>query len=218
MLLYIARHGQSNGNIGTDGGLDPTLTDVGLRQAELLGEYLSDVKFDAIFASTLVRSIQTAAAVASRQPDGPAPLEVLAELVECGTTPGWKGRSKDELLSFYPNLVYTKDSVPPDYPSWEDESIEIEHLARGYRALSYIKQRFDPYSDKKILIVAHGGFNQKLLAAAMGWGNAGGVVYSQSNTCLNLIEYFREKDGSPRVRLKYTNAVTHLWGKDCPVT
>ncbi|MBQ1955878.1 MAG: histidine phosphatase family protein [Clostridia bacterium] len=218
MLLYIARHGQSMGNTGTDDTLDPVLTDIGLRQADLLGEYLSDTKFDAIFASTLVRSIQTAAGVASRQPGGPAPLEVLADLVECGTTPGWKGRTKDDLLKFYPDLVLTKDSIPPDYPAWEDESIEIEHLARAYRVISYIKQRFDPYSDKKILLVAHGGFNQKLLAAAMGWGNASGVIYSQSNTCLNLIEYFREKDGSPRVRLKYTNAVTHLWDKDCPIT
>lgn len=218
MFLYIARHGQSNGNTGADNTLDPLLSDVGLRQAELLGEYLSDVKFDAIFASTLTRAIQTAAGVAARQPGGPAPIEVLADLVECGTTPGWKGKSREELLEIYPNLILTEDSVPPDYPQWEDESIEIEHLARGYRAMSYLKQRFDFYSDKKVLLVAHGGFNQKLLSAAMGWGNVSGVIYSQRNTCLNLVEYFREKDGSPRTRLRYINDVTHLFGKDCPIT
>ena len=218
MFLYIARHGQSNGNTGADNTLDPLLSDVGLRQAELLGEYLSDVKFDAIFASTLTRAIQTAAGVAARQPGGAAPIEVLADLVECGTTPGWKGKSKEELLKVYPNLILTEDSVPPDYPEWEDESIEIEHLARGYRVMSYLKQRFDFYSDKKILLVAHGGFNQKLLSATMGWGNVGGVIYSQRNTCLNLVEYFREKDGSPRTRLRYINDVTHLIGKDCPIT
>ena len=218
MFLYIARHGQSNGNTGADNTLDPLLSEVGLRQAELLGEYLSDVKFDAIFASTLTRAIQTAAGVAARQPGGPAPIEVLADLVECGTTPGWKGKSKEELLEIYPNLILTEDSVPPDYPEWEDESIEIEHLARGYRAMSYIKQRFDPYSDKKILLVAHGGFNQKLLSAAMGWGNVGGVIYSQRNTCLNLVEYFRESNGAPRTRLRYINDVTHLIGKECPIT
>lgn len=218
MFLYIARHGESNGNTGTDTSLDPFLSSNGEKQAALLGESLKDVKFDAVFASTLVRSIQTAAAVASRQSGGPAPIEVLADLVECGTTPGWKGRSEEELLKIYPHLVLTKDSFPPDYPTWEDESIRIEHLARGYRAISYIKQRFDPYSDKKILLVAHGGFNQMLLSAAMGWGNVSGVIYSQRNTCLNLIEYFREKNGEPRTRLRYINDVTHLCGTDCPIT
>lgn len=218
MLLYIVRHGQSNGNTGADDTLDPLLSPVGERQAALLGESLSDVKFDAIFASTLVRSIQTASAVALRQPGGPVPVEVLAELVECGTTPGWKGRSREALLEIYPHLILTDESVPPDPVPWEDEREEFEHIARGYRAISYLKHRFDPYSHKKILVVAHGGFNQKLLAGAMGWGNSAKVIYSQRNTCVNLIEYFREKNGEPRVRLCYTNDVTHLLNKDCPIT
>lgn len=218
MHLYIVRHGESMGNTGADKTLDPLLSPVGERQAALLGESLSGIKFDAIFASTLVRSIQTAAAVALRQPGGPADIEVLAQLVECGTTPGWKGRDRDELLKIYPHLILTEESFPPDPVPWEDESESFEHIARGYRVISLLKRRFDPYSDCKILVVAHGGFNQKLLAGAMGWGNSAGVIYSQRNTCVNLIEYFREKDGSPRVRLCYTNDVTHLTGADCPMT
>ena len=218
MHLYIARHGESNGNTGVDNSLDPLLTKVGERQAALLGEFLSEIKFDAIFASTLTRSIQTAAAVAARQPGGPAEIEVFADIVECGTTEGWGGRPREEQKSLYPNLVYTADSFSEYAKTWEGDADEFEQLARAYRVVSFMKRRFGTYSDKKILIVAHGGFNQKLLAAAMGWGNVSGVIYSQRNTCLNLIEYFQEKNGEARIRLKYTNDVTHLLGSDCPIT
>ena len=53
MLLYVIRHGEPD--YTTD-----TLTELGVKQAELLSERLAPVKFDRIFSSPLGRAKQTA--------------------------------------------------------------------------------------------------------------------------------------------------------------
>ncbi len=215
MFLYIVRHGQSNGNTGTDKTMDPYLSPTGLRQAELLGEYLASTKFDCILSSTLTRAIQTASAVASRQEN--APIEIMADLVESGTPPGCCERTREELLAVYPNLVFTENSVAaPD--SWSPDHTEYDFYLRGERVISYLKDRFDITSDRRVLVVAHAGFNHKMLAAAMGWGHLNDVIFSQRNTCVNLLHFFLDSDGRYKTRLTYSNDITHLLGNDCPIT
>ncbi|MDD6061840.1 MAG: histidine phosphatase family protein, partial [Oscillospiraceae bacterium] len=57
--LYLVRHGESMSNIGAQEVLpperqgDPSLSPKGIRQVQLLGEYLSDLPFDHILASGL---------------------------------------------------------------------------------------------------------------------------------------------------------------------
>ena len=63
--LYLVRHAQSEENTGEDLNTgDADLTKVGREQARLLGERLAQQKVDAIYASPLSRTRQTAAAVA----------------------------------------------------------------------------------------------------------------------------------------------------------
>jgi broad specificity phosphatase PhoE len=63
----LIRHGQQDVNLqGTVGELiDPPLSQQGQAQARLLGEALSTTRFDAIFASPLLRALDTARAVAA---------------------------------------------------------------------------------------------------------------------------------------------------------
>ena len=60
--LYLIRHGQSAGNAeGRFGGHGPTpLSDLGKRQAERTAEMLAKEGVSAIYASDLLRAIQTA--------------------------------------------------------------------------------------------------------------------------------------------------------------
>jgi len=60
MLLYIIRHGEPD--YKTD-----TLTEVGIKQAQLLSQRLSSVKFDRIFSSPLGRAKQTAMPTCEKQ-------------------------------------------------------------------------------------------------------------------------------------------------------
>jgi probable phosphoglycerate mutase len=63
--LYLVRHAQSQGNTGDDlTSGDPDLTDIGREQARRLGERLAGQRIDAIYASPLRRTQETAAAIA----------------------------------------------------------------------------------------------------------------------------------------------------------
>ena len=66
--IYIVRHGESISNrqkIFT-GSTDIDLTDVGYRQAELVGDYLSDKGIEAIYSSDLSRAYHTSLPTARR--------------------------------------------------------------------------------------------------------------------------------------------------------
>lgn len=66
--IYIVRHGESISNrqgIFT-GSTDVDLTDVGYRQAELVGEYLADKGITSIYSSDLMRAYNTSLPTARR--------------------------------------------------------------------------------------------------------------------------------------------------------
>jgi probable phosphoglycerate mutase len=71
MELLLVRHGQSEAYVDgvpfalVDGQGDPPLSQLGQEQARLVGARLSAEKIDAIYATTLCRTAQTAAPLAS---------------------------------------------------------------------------------------------------------------------------------------------------------
>ena len=92
--LYLARHGQSYGQYNTIDDLPPDcetgrmdfdwrLTPLGQRQAELLGEHLAKVPFDAIFCSPLERARATARAIEERQLRR-TDIQIMRDLMEIG--------------------------------------------------------------------------------------------------------------------------------------
>lgn len=60
--LYLVRHGQSIGNLNFTflGHTDLDLSEMGYLQAEKTADFLSDVKFDSIYSSDLLRAYNTA--------------------------------------------------------------------------------------------------------------------------------------------------------------
>ena len=65
--IILARHGETEWNVEEifRGRIDVELNETGMKQAELLAEYLSDVKIDAIYSSPLKRALKTAEVIAS---------------------------------------------------------------------------------------------------------------------------------------------------------
>ncbi len=60
--IYLVRHGQTDFNlkgIVQGSGIDSSLNETGLRQAELFYTYFKDVPFDKIYTSTLKRSVES---------------------------------------------------------------------------------------------------------------------------------------------------------------
>jgi broad specificity phosphatase PhoE len=65
--LILARHGQTAWNVFEvfRGQIDVDLDEIGLKQAELLAEYLSERKIEAVYSSPLKRALKTARVIAS---------------------------------------------------------------------------------------------------------------------------------------------------------
>lgn len=79
--VLLARHGQTEWNVlgRRQGVLDSPLTEVGRRDAIVLGELAADLRADAVFASPIGRARSTAVVIAQRLD---LPVVVLDELGE----------------------------------------------------------------------------------------------------------------------------------------
>jgi probable phosphoglycerate mutase len=69
MNIILARHGETEWNVAEvfRGRIDIELNEMGLKQAELLGEYLSHMKIEAVYSGPLKRALQVAQAIARYQ-------------------------------------------------------------------------------------------------------------------------------------------------------
>ena len=143
--LYLVRHGETYDNERqimqgqTPGELNPT----GIRQAEALGRQLADVHFDAVVASDLWRSIQTARIVA--EPHG---MEVV-------TTPLLRER---DWGSFTGRYIPDLQGIKP----WPDDIESLQAMKdRAGQFLDFIRQT---YPDQTVLAVGHGIINKAIQA------------------------------------------------------
>ncbi len=203
MLLYLVRHGQSEGNIATYDVPDARLTDIGHGQAADLGRRFEGEQIDLVIASPMRRAVQTALHI-KRQTG--APLEIWqhsSEVRRLALSP-LLGRSG--LVELAPDAI-----LPDDYPeaAWDYGMQTTEgtnERARGITA--QFLTRF-AHTDKQIVMVSHGGFINYLLMALIGTDFDHLFAVAQRNCCINKIVITPD-----RVRLHSLNDVRHL----CTVT
>ena len=71
MKIYITRHGQTDYNKQSlmQGRSDIPLNETGLAQAEATKEKIGDIKFDAVYASPLIRALTTASVISGLSKD-----------------------------------------------------------------------------------------------------------------------------------------------------
>ena len=142
--LYLVRHGETVDNVRQimQGQTQGELTENGILQARQVAEDLKDIPFDAIIASDLKRSIDTARIIAA-----PHQLEVQ-------TTPLLRERDWGGFTGRYiPDL---KGEV------WPDDIETLENLlSRAGEFIAYIR---DTYPGKKVVAVGHGIINKAIQA------------------------------------------------------
>jgi len=194
--IYFIRHGQTVENLhGILQGHRPgVLTKLGHAQAQRVGERLSQIPFDAIYASDLGRVVETARYVAAHQA-APVVYDPLLRERGVGIYEGLPRRVlwEAEERSGEPSV----DFRPEGGESFRDLQERIEQFLRRLQQEAM---------EKTVLLVSHGGWNRQLLGLAMRRSIGESLEIEQFNSCVNRVDCPEEGPLS----IELTNCVRHL--------
>lgn len=164
MELLIVRHGESVANAEgrMQGQSDYPLSELGLRQAELLGRLLqtSGYRFDACYTSPLTRARATSLALTTALGLPEAELEPgLAEL-HAGSL---QGLTHAEIAERHPSFMQRGLTGLGDFAEYGGESYDDVQQ----RVQSLVERLYHRHlvAAHRVLAVAHGGVNFQLLKA-----------------------------------------------------
>ncbi len=101
--IILVRHGQTDWNVQEifRGRADIDLNATGRKQAELLAQYLKDIKFEAILTSPLERALKTAQIIATGHYR--TPVEPVMDLIDIDFGE-WQSMSLADVKEKYPEL------------------------------------------------------------------------------------------------------------------
>ena len=234
MLLYIIRHAQSTNNALADASArvcDPPLTELGWRQAELLGQHLlAGVNLDPLwsgdpaslhrnghgytihrlFCSPMRRTLQTGDVIGRAL--GLTP-EVWVDIHEEGGiwldhggeigAVGYPGMTRGEILAGFPGFILPQEITETGW--WrsgrEDAPAVRARAERVARTLRGWAKR-----DERIALVTHGAFTSYLLRALLEQPPSLPTFYHQDNTGMTLVRFWPDD----ALSLRYLNRVDHL--------
>ena len=215
--LYIIRHGQSMGNAGygrenitIKEANDPYLTELGISQAQKVGEALSSINFDTVYSSALLRAVQTATEIIKKQHEEKT-LNILPLLTEISVKPEYKGAGMEEICEICPTAQLA-DGVDPSLPlvcynSFEDETGMYERAAK---AIEHLRKRYK--SGEKVAVISHAAFMTFFVFWIMGFKEKVPVFdIDFKNTSVTKVIFYKEgtnKYGD--IVFKYINSTAHL--------
>lgn len=160
--LILVRHGETvwHAENRYAGHSDIGLTELGLRQAERLGEWAADAGLAAIVTSDLDRARKTAEPAVRASGLDPITQPLLRE-VHFGAG---EGLTKAEMTERFPEAVTGFHEAPAENPLPDGESGNTA-IARALPALHDLVRDFP---DERVLVVGHATLNRLLLCALLG--------------------------------------------------
>lgn len=178
--LYLVRHGE----IGHDatgryiGQTDLPLSPAGRLQARRLAAALADMPVDAIYASDLRRTRQTARLIAAPHGLTPAQRPGLREIA----LGDWEGLARDDVATRYPEQYAARgrDIVGYRVPGGESFADCLTRALGVWQEILASEQR-------EVIVVAHAGINRLLLCHALGLPLTGLMNIPQRYGCLNIV-------------------------------
>jgi len=163
--IILARHGETEWNVAEvfRGRIDVELNETGLKQAELLAEYLSDVKINAIYSSPLKRALKTAEMIASYHK---LDVEIVPGLIDFDYGK-WQGLPHQEVKIKYKELYAEWINSPDKVKIPAGESLDdIRKRATGVVSNIIAKYR------GTVVLVSHRVVNKVLICALLGLDNS----------------------------------------------
>lgn len=237
MELYIVRHGQSTNNVSMiydakDREADPALTDLGVKQAAKVADYLAHAdNFDLwidrktedrrpikgfgitrLYCSPMLRTLQTSQPISQSLNLMP---EVWPDLHEHGGLhldlgddkgiQGFPGLGRSAMLERFPGYKLP-DTITDK--GWYDFSRGVEDIAtamgRAIRVAAQLKAQ--AASDQRIALVIHGTFADALIKALLNLLPNHEVYFAMYNTGITRIDFRRDGKVVPR----FFNRTVHL--------
>ena len=198
--LYLVRHGATplTAEDRFSGATNVFLSHEGRAQVERLSTRLADDLIDAIYASPLDRTMETARIIARHHNLDPIHRDGLREI----SHGHWEGLSRKEVAEGFPEEYNTWESDPFMFAPEGGES-GITVLAR---ALPVIRDIVVNHKDGNVLIVSHKATLRLIISSLLGFDARGfRDRLDQAPACLNILDF---KDPS-RARLMLFNDISH---------
>ncbi len=163
--IILARHGKTELNIAEvfRGRINVELNETGIKQAELLAEYLSSLKIDGVYSSPLKRALKTGEIIATRHKIG---VELATGLIDLDYGK-WQGLPHREVKDRYKELYAEWLSHPDRVRMPDGESLNDVRE----RAVDVVNEAVARY-EGTVVLVAHRVVNKVLICALLGLDNS----------------------------------------------
>jgi len=163
--LILARHGETVWNIEKiyRGRADVNLDEMGIKQAELLGNYLSHWGLEAIYSSPLRRALETANIIARYQKIG---VHIAEDLIDFDYGE-WQSLPEQEAKRLYPTLHNEWHNNPHKVKMPGGESLE-DVRRRVIKVVNDVLARYQG----SVVLVSHRVVNKVLICYLLGLDNS----------------------------------------------
>ncbi|HYN79342.1 MAG TPA: histidine phosphatase family protein [Lamprocystis sp. (in: g-proteobacteria)] len=201
--IYLVRHGATEltAEDRFAGSTEVPLSDEGRTQVAALAQRLRCDTLDAVYASPMQRTMETARIIAAPHQLEPLPKPELRE-IDYGH---WEGRTREEVEA----------GCGDEYSAWEEDPLTvapaggesgIDVLARALPVMRWIVQA---HRHRAVLVVSHKGTNRLLISSLLGFDARGyRDRLDQSPAGLTILDFATDV----RARLRLFNDVSHYEG------
>ena len=201
--IYLVRHGATvlTAEDRFAGSSEVPLSDEGRAQVAALAERLRCDALDAVYASPMGRTLETARIIGAPHGLEPRPEPDLRE-IDYGR---WEGLTRDEV----------ERDFAAEYEAWQEDPLTIapEGGESGIqvlaRALPVVRRIVQQHQHRSVLVVAHKGTNRLLVSSLLAFDARGyRDRLDQSPAGLTILDFATEV----RARLRLFNDVSHYEG------
>lgn len=181
--LFLLRHGETKANLELryQGRGNSSLSEIGIEESKLLANSLEDIKFSAIYSSTLERSFETATIVAEKHN---LEVEKLSGMIERDYGI-FEGLSFKEIKEKYTEIYESWLKHPDKTIIPKAETLE-EIQKRGVESIEGLVKK---HKGQTFCVVGHGGINRTILFHYMNLSLDNFWRIKQDNCCINIIEF-----------------------------